>query len=163
MSGQKWLLGPDGTGALFVAPDRVEEQAVAFPSYYCQQAYEPTGTFTPADGAARFDSGTVPAPALAGLVESLRFAEELGPERFGRARELTERCRELLAGKVEVVTEPGQATLVSFVPADDAAETVSRLASEGIVVRDMPGLGWVRVSVGFWTSEEDLERLVDAL
>jgi selenocysteine lyase/cysteine desulfurase len=32
-----------------------------------------------------------------------------------------------------------------------------------VIVRDLPGLGWVRASCGFWTSDEDLERLVEAL
>jgi hypothetical protein len=32
-----------------------------------------------------------------------------------------------------------------------------------VIVRDMPGLGWLRASCGFWTSEGDLERLVSAL
>jgi hypothetical protein len=27
----------------------------------------------------------------------------------------------------------------------------------------MPGLGWVRASIGFWTSEDDLDRLAQAL
>jgi L-cysteine/cystine lyase len=164
MSGQKWLLGPDGTGALYVAPERIEQLAVAFPSYYCQQGYEPDGAFVPCDGALRFDNGTVPAAAEAGLLESISYAEELGPARFQRALAIAQRCRELLAERgVEVVTEPGQATLVSFRPRADAAETVMRLAERGVVVRDMPGLGWVRASIGFWTSEDDLDRLVQAL
>ena len=79
------------------------------------------------------------------------------------ARAMAERCRELLAERVEVVTEPAQSTLVAFRPPGDAAEAVERLAERGVVVREMPGLGWVRASVGFWTSEEDLERLVEAL
>lgn len=76
---------------------------------------------------------------------------------------MAERCRELLAEKVDVVTEPGQSTLVSFRPVGDPAETVERLASQGVIVRDLPGLGWVRASVGFWTSEDDLGRLVEGL
>jgi L-cysteine/cystine lyase len=163
VSGQKWLLGPDGTGALYVAPARIDEHAIAFPSYYSQERHEPGGGYVPTKGAARFDNGTVPAPALAGLLESLGFARELGEERFARARALAERCRELLSERVEVVTEPAQSTLVAFRPRGEAAETVERLAGRGVVVREMPGLGWVRASVGFWTSEEDLERLVEGL
>jgi selenocysteine lyase/cysteine desulfurase len=32
-----------------------------------------------------------------------------------------------------------------------------------VIVRDLPGLGWVRASIGYWTSEEDVERLVEAV
>jgi hypothetical protein len=31
------------------------------------------------------------------------------------------------------------------------------------VVRDMPGTGWLRISCGWWTSDEDLERLLASL
>lgn len=163
VSGQKWPLGPDQTGALYVAPEWIERLRVAFPSYWGQAGYEETGDFTPAPGAARFEPGGIPAPALAGLVASLGLVEEAGPERFERARALTERLRELLADRAEVVTEPGQATLVSFRPAGNAAETVARLAERGVIVRDLPGLGWVRASVGFWTAEAELEALAGEL
>ncbi len=55
ISGQKWLCGPDSTGALVVADP--EALRVARPSYFSQKAYEPTGEFEPAAGAARFDPG----------------------------------------------------------------------------------------------------------
>jgi selenocysteine lyase/cysteine desulfurase len=41
-----------------------------------------------------------------------------------------------------------------------AQALVERLAGEGIVVRSIPLGGLVRVSVGAWSSEEELERLV---
>jgi selenocysteine lyase/cysteine desulfurase len=40
---------------------------------------------------------------------------------------------------------------------------VARLADRGVVVRDLPGTGFVRASCGFWTSEDDLERLIRAI
>jgi len=163
VSGQKWLLGPDGTGALYVRPERLEGLVVPFPSYFGMRSYEETGDFLPLEGAGRFEPGTIPAPTLAGLVASIEFARSAGSERFARAQELAGRCRELLAGRVEVVTEPGQSTLVSFRPRGDAAETVGRLLERGVVVRDLPGHGWIRASIGFWTAEEELERLATAL
>jgi L-cysteine/cystine lyase len=155
---QKWLCGPDATGGLVVRDP--EALAVTAPSYLSQQAYEPTGSFTPRDGAARFDSNWTPVPSLAGLSAALDMAPE---GRFERAAELTARCRELLAERVELVTAPDQATLVTFRAEGDTRELVHGLYDAGVVVRDIPGLGWVRVSCGWWTSEEDLDRLVGAL
>jgi selenocysteine lyase/cysteine desulfurase len=40
---------------------------------------------------------------------------------------------------------------------------VRGLYDRGVVVRDMPGLGWLRVSCGWWTNEDDLDRLLAAL
>ena len=73
------------------------------------------------------------------------------------------RCRDVLARRVEVVTEPGHATLVSFRVDGDPTAVVARAYDAGVLVRDLPGTGLVRASCGYWTSDEDLERLVDAL
>ena len=54
-------------------------------------------------------------------------------------------------------------SLVVFRVEGGSAELVSRLYEQGVVVRDVPGQGWIRVSCGWWTSEADLERLVAAL
>jgi L-cysteine/cystine lyase len=151
ISGQKWLCGPDATGGLVVAdPERLR---VARPSYFSQTAYEDTGSFEPAAGAARFDPGWIATSSLAGLVSAL----ELPPEwRFERAAEQASRCRTLLEPLVDV--EASGATLVAF-HAEDPPALVEKLFAAGVVVRDLPGTGLVRVSCGWWTSDEDLERL----
>jgi L-cysteine/cystine lyase len=64
---------------------------------------------------------------------------------------------------VDVVTERAQATLVTFRCEGDTAEASRRIAEQGVVIRDLPGTGWLRASVGWWTSDEDIERLVAAL
>jgi L-cysteine/cystine lyase len=158
VSAQKWLLGPEATGALFVRPERIEELRMTFPSYLSWQFPE----YVPKPDASRFDPGWLPAGSLAGLAESLAFSNEVGPERFRHARETAERLRGLLAARGSVITEPGQATLVSW-PAEEPPVVAEKLAEAGVVVRDLPGTGWVRASCGFWTSEEDLERLIRAI
>lgn len=153
---QKWLCGPDATGGLVVRdPERLR---VTAPSYLSQQAYEPTGEFTPREGAARYDSNWTAVPSLAGLSAALDAAPEGG---FERALEMAERCRALLGERV--VTATGQATLVAFRVDGEPAELVSQLYEAGVVVRSVPGEPWIRVSCGWWTSDEDLERLVSAL
>jgi len=159
VSAQKWLLGPAATGCLYVRGDRFEELSVRFPSYLSWQLPE----YELVESAQRYEGGWSPAASVAGLLASLDFADEAGEERFSHARDIAERCRELLGERgAGVVTEPGQATLVSF-RAADPPDVVSRLAAEGVVVRDLPGTGLVRASCGFWTSEDDLDRLVRGL
>jgi L-cysteine/cystine lyase len=160
VSAQKWLCGPDATGALFVRePDALPPRLIAYPS---AETYDiAAASWEPKAGAARFDQTFTPASSLAGLEAALT---DLPPGRFDRARELTERCRELLIEQGhDVVTEPGQATLVSFRPAGDPAETVATLYERGVVVRELPGTGLVRASVGWWNDGSDLERLVEGL
>jgi selenocysteine lyase/cysteine desulfurase len=73
------------------------------------------------------------------------------------------RCRAALAERFEVVTEPDQATLVSFRPDGDAAAIVARAYERDVIIREIPATGLVRVSCGYWTSDEDIERLVAAV
>ncbi|MGH3081974.1 MAG: aminotransferase class V-fold PLP-dependent enzyme [Gaiellaceae bacterium] len=159
VSGQKWLCGPTPTGGLYVKdPERLR---VAGPSYFSQRSYGPDGSFVPREGARRFDQSWVPAAFIAGLEAAV---SALPDWRFERAREVTDRCREQLreAGH-EVVTEPGHGTLVSWRWDGDPVETVKRLAAEGVIIRDLPKTGLLRASCGYWTSDEDVERLVSAL
>jgi L-cysteine/cystine lyase len=158
VSGQKWLCGPDSTGALYVAD--VEALRVARPSYFAQQSFEPDGRYVPRPGAQRFDSGWTRVSALKGLATAI----ELAPEwRFERIREIAALCRDDLAGRVHVVTPPDQAGLVTFRPEGDAEELAARLFEQNVVVRSLPGTPWVRASCGWWTSREDVERLVRAV
>ena len=160
VSGQKWLCGPEGTGALVVAEP--EALRIARPSYLSQQRYELDGAFVPRDGAARFDPSLIPSALVAGLRAALAAQPEWG---FELASGAAERCRELLtAAGHEVVMPAERATLVSWrVPAEGSAAVVARLLEAGVIVRDLPGRGLVRASVGWWTSDDDLDRLVSAL
>ena len=72
-------------------------------------------------------------------------------------------CRSALSERVEIVSPPGQGTLVSWHSEGDPTEMVKRLFERGVVVRDIPGRNLIRVSCGWWTSEEDLERLLESL
>jgi L-cysteine/cystine lyase len=155
VSGQKWLCGPDSTGGLYVAD--VEALRVARPSYFAQQSFDPGGRYVPRLGAQRFDSGWTRVSALKGLATAIGLAPEW---RFERVREAAARCRDALAQRVQVVTPPDQAGLITFRPEGDADELAARLFEHGVVVRSLPGTPWVRASCGWWTSDEDVERLV---
>jgi L-cysteine/cystine lyase len=158
VSCQKWLCGPDPLGALYVRePERLR---VALPSYFAQKSFEPDGSFEVVDGAARFDSGWLNPPALAGLEVALASAPEW---RFDRAAEMGSLCRTALAERFETVGDRTDSTLVSFVPDGDPADVAGRLYEGGVVVRDLPGTGWIRASCGWWTNEDDIERLLAGL
>ena len=159
VSCQKWLCCPDSTGALYVREP--EGLAVRFPSYFSQTSYEPDGTWVPKEGTRRFDNSWLAPGLLAGIESAL----EVHPSGWlERAAKMAARCREALieAGE-DVVTEPLQATLVSWRCRGEPAELVSRLEDTGVVVRFLPGTGLVRASCGYWNDEDDIDRLVSGL
>jgi L-cysteine/cystine lyase len=160
--GQKWLCGPDPTGALVVAdPDALR---ITRPSSFSfsKDGFDADGAFVPRPGAARFEPNWISVTTLAGLKVALAQAPEW---RFERATAQTNRLRAMLALHVEVVSSPEQATLVAFHPpaGQTAAELTSSLMDLGVVVREIPRRELVRASVGWWTSDDDLERLVTGL
>jgi L-cysteine/cystine lyase len=158
VSCQKWLCGPDVTGALVVGdPD---DLPVALPSYFAQTEHQPDGTYVVREGAERFDSGWIGAPSLAGLSAALDVAPEW---RFARVAEIAAKCRTALSERFEVLTKADQGGLVTFRPATDPTELVTRLRERGVIVRELPGRNLIRVSCGYWTSDEDLERLLGGL
>src|SRR2546423_3429375 len=158
VSGQKWLCGPAPLGALYVREP--ESLSMPFPSYFAQTSLEPDGAFEPKEGAARFDSGWLAPAMLAGLEAALDAAPDW---RYERAAEITSYCRDALAARYELVAERDQATLVSWRATADAADTARKLYDSDVIVRDLPGTGWLRASCGWWTNESDIDRLVAGL
>ena len=160
ISAQKWLCGPDSTGALYVRdPQSLRPVLIAYPSAESYDIAE--GTWEPKAGARRFDTTFTPATSLVGLEAALA---DLPEQRFARAHELAQRCRAVLEdGGHEVVSGANGAPLVSFRFDGDTAEAVAALYERGVIVRELVGTGLLRASVGWWNDESDLDRLVEAL
>jgi L-cysteine/cystine lyase len=158
VSCQKWLCGPEPLGALYVREP--EELSIAIPSSFAQTAIEKDGAFIPRAGAARFDSGWLATAALAGLVAALAGAPAW---RFERSAEMASVCRQALAERFEVVGGDEQGTLISFTPPGEPNADALRLYERGVIVRDLPGTGWLRASIAWWTSHEDIARLTEGL
>ena len=87
------------------------------------------------------------------------------PSRRGRtsAPPRPRRAAASSSGRASSWSSPVAATLVAFRPEETPAEVVERLHEADVHVRELPGRGLVRASCGWWTSDDDLERLVAAL
>jgi L-cysteine/cystine lyase len=162
-SGQKWLCGPEGSGCLFVRPDQLEVLEIPWPSFGSLADPARPLDFEAAAGAARFDHGFPSGLRNVWALTALEVLSAVGWEWvYERAATLAAQLAERLAQRGLEVLPRGRSTLVSFVPHQrDPAEEVARLAERGIVVRHIPGRGMVRVSVGAWNSEGELERLAE--
>ena len=161
--GQKWALGPDATGGVYIREDWHERLKVALPSFYGHEPWRGQEIDIPLPGAQRFEPTGIPLPMLAAMDVSLTYAEELGGERFNYARDLARTTLATLTEKFAVAEASGQSALISFDPGKNADEVYQSLAARNVVVRTVPSRNWIRVSLGFWNSNEDIERLMEAL
>jgi L-cysteine/cystine lyase len=161
VSGQKWLCGPSGTGALWVRPSALARLGTPWP-WYLSKKRGPAGVSEWAT-ARRLDTSTIGMTSLAGIIAALEWHRDACS--FTHAATLADRLRARLRETPGVrlidATTPSQ--LVSFVVDGEADPLVHRLEAEKILVRSIPDLGCVRASVGFWNDEADIERLVTAL
>ncbi len=123
--------------------------------------------------ARRFETGgTANYPGAVGLAASLKLIQELGPERIeAHIRGLTD---SLLRGLdklgIEVVTPravQNRAGIITFSvgTAEQNVALMTRLQERKILVsvRYTSGVGGIRVSCHFYNSQEDVERLLNAV
>lgn len=161
----KWLLGPEGLGALWVSPEASGTIDLTFTGFETGRDHGADGSLTLHPGARRHEAATLPAALLPAWRASLRWLDrDVGWETvFAGTRAAQAAARAALAAipGVRVLTPPGpQAGLVSFTVDGAAAEAVARrLAAGGVIVRWMRRPEVLRASLGFFTGEEDVERL----
>jgi L-cysteine/cystine lyase len=159
-SGQKWLCGPEGSGCLYVRPERLDELVIPWPGYGSLADASRALELPPADGAARLDHGFPAGLRSAYALGALEAFEEVGWDWvFSRAATLAELLAARLTEQGLTVWPRGHSTLVSW-EAPDAQAVVDRMAAAGVIVRSIPAAGLVRASTGAWTSHEDIDRLV---
>ena len=173
MPGHKGLLGPHGTGALWVAPG-----VSLAPLRQGGTGSVSESMFQPRMMPDCLESGTLNLPGIAGLRAGLREELAVRQEAHERIVSLCDLLREALLNLpgVRVYTPPG-ASLVSFNLAGvGSQEAAGMLDQAGIAVRGglhcAPGVhrflgtlesGAVRVSPGLYNTKEDAQALLMAV
>ena len=163
-AGQKWLCGADGTGLLYVAPGFRDRVRAIAPSYL---SFE--------DASLGFDSPLKPdarrhdTPSLSR--ESHRLQRRVA--RACCARPTSPPCsraarrwpRRWPSGSPPTAARSRRATTPRSSPSRTTTRRPRATAcyEAGVLVRNLPGTPLVRASVGAWSSEDDLERLLAAL
>ena len=178
MPGHKALLGPQGTGALYIRPGLMLEPLKT----------GGTGTSShlltqPLERPERYESGTLNAPGLAGLAQGVRFCLAHRAETRGRELLLTERLlcgflntpKVTVYGPMEALSRVGTVSFnVGALPSEQVADRLD--AEDGICVRGglhcaplahemlgTGGRGAVRASLGFASRKEDVDALLRAV
>ncbi len=170
ISGQKWLLGPEGTGALAVGRGIVGSVLPPVGGFFAASTPYAVGRDALWPDARRFETAGLHKPSIVGLARSAGWLSMFAglPWAYERAARLAAGAADRLAatpGVTLMTPRARMATLVSFRvarwSAEEVAEALGRRAHA--IVRSIPGLDGVRLSVAFFTTDDELRRVLDAV
>jgi L-cysteine/cystine lyase len=170
LPGQKWLLGPEGMGAVAVtaaARDRLRPSTAGWFSF---ERIQGDGSATFWQSARRYEGSSFHRPSVVGLARSVGWLSMFVGLDWIHARG-TRLARETHArlssipGVTVVTPRDHMATLVSFrIDGWTADEAMAELGARVFaVLRTVALVDAVRISVGFFNSEEELERFCAAV
>ena len=167
---QKWLLGPEGMGALVVRPSLIERTTPGLGGFF---SFDMAGGGVAATwwgDARRFEASGYHRPSVVGMARSigwlsmfvgLDYVFERGP---AMARAAAGRLA-AIDGVTVLTPIDRMATLVTFRiagwPAQAALDELG--ARVFAIARTIVSLDALRISVGFFTSEDEIERLAGAV
>jgi L-cysteine/cystine lyase len=170
IAAQKWLLGPEGMAAIAVAPAARERLKPSFGGWYTFESVDSTGTAVWWPDARRFESSNWHRPSIVGMARSIGWLSMfVGLDWIHeRGTVMARYAAEALAtiDGVEVITPLDRmATLVSFRIRGWTANAVLEELSTRVfaIARTVPLVDAVRISVGFFTSEAEIDRFVGAV
>lgn len=173
----KWLLGPSGTGFLYVNEEKLDQLQPyhiggGSDTGWDLFSYPPTLTGY-VDSAHRFDYGTQSTSLMKGVSAALSFHEEIGKKKIEfRVRELNEHLFNGLAqfgNQIELlssVESQSRISMVSFRPKHHSyQEAGNALNKSGFRVRQVPeaGVNAIRISTHIYNSKEEIDLLLKAL
>jgi L-cysteine/cystine lyase len=168
--GQKWLLGPEGTGALWVSGSAREWAVPGHAGWFSFEEIGLDGSATLHRDARRYEASNYHHPSVVGLARScgwlsmyvgLPWIHERG---VALARKAADRLA-AIPGVTLVTPRSSMATLVTFRldgwPAEAALDELGGRVFA--VARTIPPLDAIRISVGFFNTEAELERFAGAV
>ena len=170
--GQKWLCGPEGTGATYIsdeALDVIQPTVVGYMSMAGHGMEAAGGYFLPGAGARRYEVGGAYSPGILGQARSVNFiTETVGLDwAYPRIAQLGQYAWDRLSrvDGVSMITPKNQmAGLTCFnLQGIEPPELVNQLFERGVIIRYIGSPLCARVSTGFYNTEEDVDRLVAGL
>lgn len=161
-SGHKWVLGPWGSGYLYV---RSGAEADLHPAQVCYSSVvDPEAAdYTLKNNAHRFERGTAsPAPHV-GMARAIEILESVGLGNIeSRIARLTDRLKGALPADQLLSPSTFESGLVT-IDVDDPDSVVEQLKREGVRIRSLPEPDAVRASVHAFNTADEVDALVEAL
>jgi L-cysteine/cystine lyase len=170
VAGQKWLLGPEGTGAIWASPLAIDRAVPSIAGWFSFESIDLRGAAVYHPDARRFEASNHHKPSVVGLARSCGWLSMyVGlPWIHARGTSLARATADRLAGipGVALLTPRDRmATLVTFRIAGWPAElALAELSSRVFAIaRTIEPIDAIRISVGFFNSEAEIERFADAV
>jgi cysteine desulfurase / selenocysteine lyase len=171
-SGHKWLLGPKGTGLLYVRKEALDDIDAKFVgAYSANGAWDmiSTGEFEWAATAQRFEYGTVNVPLFVGLGASMQFLLDIGIDNIWRRDHALGAA--LIAGLNELGVEvlspqhrDEHSGIITFRLRNMAYGELQQFLAEKYQLRTRGiyegGLNGLRISLHVYNSFADVERVL---
>lgn len=161
-SGHKWLLGPWGSGYLYVDPDSIDQ---LHPQQVCYRGVVDPNTpaYELKPNALRFERSTAsPAPHV-GMAAGIELIESIGLDTVeSRIESLTDRLKSQLPEERLYGPRSYHSGLVSF-DVDNPDATVETLKQQGFILRSIPDIDAIRVSVHVFNTEDEVDRVAAAI
>jgi L-cysteine/cystine lyase len=170
VSAQKWLLGPEGMGAIAVAPGVRDRLRPAFGGHFTFETVDSAGVAVRWPDARQFESSNFHRPSIVGMARSIGWLSMfVGLDWvYARGAAMARFAADRLAaidGVTLITPRDHMATLVTFRIAGWPAEAALDELGARIfaIARTVPYVDALRISVGFFNSEDELERFVEAV
>lgn len=166
---QKWLCGPDGTGGLYVSRESLEYISPTYVGYFSIK-HEGDAEWALNENAQRFELGGRQTAALAGQSAVLKWLEETVGydwlyQRIAELNTYAYNALQAISGLTLLTPTPGASGLLSFrLEGHAPEEIVQRLFDDyNIFIRSIPSMQSLRISTGFYNTEEEIDTLAKAL
>lgn len=170
VSAQKWLLGPEGMGALVLSRGVLDRLIPALGGFFAFERFASVDAVDWWPDGRRFEASNYHKPSVVGMARSLGWLSMyVGLDyvhRVGTARAAAAARRLAAVDGVTVLTpQHRMANLVTFRIRGWSAEAALDELSARVfaIARTIPGLDALRISVGFFNSDEELERFIGAV
>ncbi len=167
---QKWLLGPEGLGALWVRRELLGELESTFASFFTFETSDSRGNRTLANDAKRFQVTNYHRPSVLGMARALGWLTmyvglDFVYRRGAQMAHLAAGALAEIEGVELLTPRDRMAGLVSFrIAGWEPQSALDELQARTFAIaRTLPPVNALRISVGFWTTEEELARFVDGV
>jgi L-cysteine/cystine lyase len=168
--GQKWLLGPEGVGAVYCAPSVLDRPRVSYAGYWNFESIDLAAEGTLWPDARRFEGAGFHGPSVLGFARSAAWLSMFVglPWMHERIALLAPAAAAMLAEipGVEVLTpRENMAGLITFRIAGWGSTAALRELSQRTlcIARTIPPFDAIRISVGFFNTGGELRRLRDGV